>query len=65
MLARILPFTSNDVLGSKELFMFTEEKNPEEVLIFTALKVSETARVRVLIDLASILDTIDTFNILE
>ena len=65
MLARILPFTSNDVLGSKELFMFIEEKKPEEVLIFTALKVSETARVRVLIDLASRLDTIDTFNILE
>jgi hypothetical protein len=62
VLARILPFTSRDVLGSKELFIFTEDKNADEVLRLSTLNLSETARVCVLIDLASMLETTDTFK---
>jgi hypothetical protein len=65
VLALMLPFTSNDVLGAKGLFMVTDENLAEVVLMFTALILDDTARFCVLIDLARTLETVATFMNVE
>ena len=65
VLALMLPFTSNEVLGVKGLLIVTLEKLAKLVLMFTALRVEATARFCVLIDLARRLETVATFMNVE
>jgi len=65
VLALMLPFTSNDVLGVKGLLMVTDENLAEIVLRLTTLRVEATARLCVLIDLARTLETVATFMKVE
>jgi hypothetical protein len=65
VLALMLPFTSNDVLGVKGLLIVTVENRAKLVLMFTALILDDTAMLCVLIDLARTLDTVATFMNVE
>jgi hypothetical protein len=65
VLALMLPFTSNDVLGVKGLFMVTDENLAELVMMFTALILEDTAMLCVLIDMARTLETVATFMNVE
>jgi len=65
VLALMLPFTSNNVLGVKGLFIVTDENRAKLVFRFTAFRVEVTARLCVLIDLARTLETVATFMNVE
>lgn len=65
VLALMLPFTSNDVLGVKGLLIVTVENRAKLVLMFTALILDDTAMLCVLIDLARTLETVATFMNVE
>ena len=65
VLALMLPFTSNDVLGVKGLLIVTDENLAKLVLIFLALRLEDTARLCVLIDLERTLETVATFMMVE
>ena len=65
VLALILPFTSNNVLGVKGLLIAREDILAEDVLKFTTLRVDVTARLCVLIDMARTLETVATFMNVE
>ena len=65
VLALMLPFTSNDVLGVKGLLIVTDENRAKLALIFTAFRLEDTARLCVLIDLARTLETVATFMNVE
>ncbi|NBO55496.1 MAG: hypothetical protein EBU84_13115 [Actinobacteria bacterium] len=65
VLALMLPFTSNNVLGDKGLFIVTVENWALVVLRLNTFRVEVTASVCVLIDCARILDTLTTFRKVE
>jgi hypothetical protein len=65
VLALMLPFTSNDVLGVKGLLIVTLENLAKLVLMFRALRLEDTARFCVLNDMARTLETVATFMNVE